>query len=497
MDPTGTFVLEARSGAAVAGAGAEAEAGTGAAVIDRFHRLFICTSWMKHLWSHLRRVMSADATHSSSPVEFGVFGIATVHDAENCPHVVALAVFDGENKANWLWFRRTCDARPIGEEEDLFFVTDKDKGGSAAFGELAHMHVAWCIYHAASSFSSASRGKMPFIPTAALKQLAMAPNVDAYRSVEKRLLDHVPSASQASRMKEWLDLNRASFATAYAGWSQPRYGQYTSNGTEQINGAVRGVRFLPILTAVMGIMDIAAKKVAVSLSNFEKRAENGFPISMWALNETNRLAASGVKSGWAVERVSLHEKEGKKIVHVRVSLTPRGSNRPTVRMNVDFSPDVADGTGLVCTCSYSTELGRPCLHAAVVFRHIHGDEMDDTPLRRFLREKLTMKNMSFFNRIFWLEEGVKMFGAVPLVPTGEGLEERPLLPPLSPVKTKGRKKKRFTRSEQKKQKMKVYEEQFEAYLLSLDKLPMNEDDGESSEGGSEDMDGADSVEDEK
>jgi len=36
-----------------------------------------------------------------------------------------------------------------------------------------------------------------------------------------------------------------------------------------------------------------------------------------------------------------------------------------------------------------------------------------------------------------------------------------------------------------------------AYLLSLDKLPMNEDDGKSSEGGSEDMDGVDIDEDEE
>jgi hypothetical protein len=271
--------------------------------------------------------------------------------------------------------------------------------------------------------------------------------------VERRVIQHVQSSAGETRaraLKEWLDLNRGTFATAHLGWPVSRFGQYTSNGAEQTNASLRTARGRPIVSAIEEILDYTAKKVGEELAQALKRSLTGNLVSYWATNETTRLAAEAHKMGWRLQNMMPYGLvSGKLKLHGKVGMQIDNQTALSMKHNVNIfaEREVPGKSSCYCDCGYTTETGRPCLHAAVMLKHFQQMRESLAWPRPELKQKFTVQNPTIFDPIFSLEAKIKMLDIVPEVPAAHELGESQLLPPLHPPKKKGRKKKRFIRDE--------------------------------------------------
>ena len=484
-DPSGTYLLETE--------------GSPDGVIPHLKRFFICMSWMKKMWRHSRKIANADGTHSTAPLDCGIYAFVTVADADNKPFIVALAVFSSENEDNWKWLignaldalegppaaHAASDGASSSSSSTslssaasipdaariMFFVTDKDKGGTAAFNSFNSVHSSWCIYHASKSLAEAAKGS-GICYSATLKQLALAPDAGKYREVERRVLQHVhvsAGPTYAEALKGWLDANKGSFATAHIGWPVSRFGQYTSNGAEQSNGALRTARGMPIVSAIEEILDYTARKVGEEVAATLRRKQSGNVISMWAMSETTRLAAEAHEKGWRVQTMIPHGAVmGKLKLHAKVGMQVNNQTALTKKHNVNIfaERELPGKSSCHCDCGYTMETGRPCLHAAIVLKQFQ-QMRQNMGLSAEQQLRFTMKNPALFDPIFSLEAKARMLDIAPEIPATHELGEGQLLPPLNPPKKKGRKKKRYIRDERRAEKMKNIAEQYEQYLLGI------------------------------
>ncbi|XP_031116762.1 uncharacterized protein LOC116020425 [Ipomoea triloba] len=117
---------------------------------ERFLRMYVCWAACKQGFKHCRGLIGVDGCHLRGAIG-GMILTAVSVDANDSVFPIAYAIVEGEKRESWKWFltllKDDLEITPSREDE-ICFISDKQKGLLPAFGEvLSGVQRRFCVRH--------------------------------------------------------------------------------------------------------------------------------------------------------------------------------------------------------------------------------------------------------------------------------------------------------------------------------------------------------------
>jgi hypothetical protein len=324
----------------------------------QFYRCYACLSTAKTFWTHGGiKLTICDGTHTKSSTFKHIILIAVTFDGNDQVIILSFAVVSVENADNWVWFKERLDDDFPGYN---VWMSDADKGirsnaFSLSMSQSESFTLSRCARHMAENCrENCQAGVMNEDDKNLVVLLAKARTEEEYLNRLGNIME------RNSAWGHWLDERKEQFATvAFLDNGVRRFGKVTSNGVENVNGALNDIRALPIVAMIEGMLKYQR-------GHYFKR---------------QNLAAEWVQQGRRLTRYAEHsdEKSGGSASKRTVEMLQ--SEHPTYRARV--SSAIAGATFLevainvedkviMCPCRIFEEYGVPCVHAKALMLRVPG-----------------------------------------------------------------------------------------------------------------------------
>lgn len=330
--------------------------------LKQFHRCYIALSFAKTFWKHARiPIVICDGTHTRGGIAFKhIILIACTFDGNNQVTILAFAIVPVEDADNWTWFKVKLDADFPGY---TIWISDADKGIRSQQFSLSlsqttedDVVVSRCTRHLSDNCrENCKSGPMNNDHQLMILNLAKARTHELYNVRLEAIRDiNEPWA-------DYLDRRSDEFCTfSFLQRGHKRYGKVTSNGVENINGAIVDERSYPIVLMIQGIVKYQQGKFATRKNLGRQWQQENKRLTHYARSEDIRIGTEA-----QTRTVQMLESEPDVLHKARVSVTDPSSVTAYVLVTVD----IANKT-IGCPCKYYEEMGMPCVHAKAVLLHV-------------------------------------------------------------------------------------------------------------------------------
>ncbi|KAK1943167.1 hypothetical protein P3T76_005804 [Phytophthora citrophthora] len=281
--------------------------------------------------------MAVDGTSLKTSIG-GVLLVACFRNGNNEIQIVGLGIVAVENGDNWTWF--LANLLPHLRPSPAFLISDGDKGlVNATKATAPDIPRFYCFRHLMENFNKIFNSMQ-------LRALAWA------MARARTVLEYNRAAADLSAMNEsatkWLqEIGKEKWATAYSPCT--RFNTLTSNNVESVNGALKGIRSLPILDCLMEIERYVARKWM----------ENTKKADIWG--ELTRYASRRVDK--VLEETTSGSIKANSSTTYVVEIKHGVGSIP-----LKFALQLCDGV-LTCLCGYFEDAGTPCVHALIALKH--------------------------------------------------------------------------------------------------------------------------------
>lgn len=319
----------------------------------QFYRCYACLSTAKTFWRNGGIKMTiCDGTHTRSSAFKHIILIAVTFDGNDQVIILAFAVVSVENADNWVWFKERLDEDFPGYN---VWMSDADKGirsnqFSLSMSQSSDTFVlSRCARHMAENCKEQCKtGVMNEEVKNLIISLAKARTEEQY---ESRLSDIM---ERNSAWGEWLDNRKEEFATvAFLDRGVRRFGKVTSNGVENVNGALSDIRTLPIVAMIEAMLKYQRGHYFKRQNLAADWVTRGRRLTLHAACLDERIG--GMASKRTVEMLQSDHP----LFRARVSTTT------TAATFIEVEIDVQDKV-IKCPCRNYEEFGAPCVHAKAV-----------------------------------------------------------------------------------------------------------------------------------
>ncbi|XP_031115757.1 uncharacterized protein LOC116019623 [Ipomoea triloba] len=152
---------------------------------ERFLRMYVCWAACKQGFKHCRGLIGVDGCHLRG-VTGGMILTAVGVDANDSVFPIAYAIVEGEKRESWKWFltllKDDLEITPSREDE-ICFISDKQKGLLPAFGEvLSGVQHRFCVRHLHANMKVAAISKLRGLDEDAYQWLGDKSPTEWYRS---------------------------------------------------------------------------------------------------------------------------------------------------------------------------------------------------------------------------------------------------------------------------------------------------------------------------
>jgi hypothetical protein len=358
--------------------------------LKRFVRVFVALSSTRECYKHTLKFIGLDGTHLKAKY-LGMLLLAVTLDANSEIVILAYAIVNSENEANWRWFlQHLKTAYPGINTENTTIISDREKGLiEGVRDELYQAIHSLCVRHLAANF------QVRFKSTELTKLLWKA----AYAPIEnlhKKIMDEIRAKSPQAA--DYLEDSKPEL-WALALCQGVKYGHITSNIAESINSVLLDVRELPAIQVLLGIHEYTMTKF------FDRRTK--------AAGLTGTLVRSVSKE------VSANIKSGRSL-----SVHPSDRNSGLVSKR-EGGHEIVKVYSKECTCGKFQISCVPCHHACAFLLHLRINPEDEAdPLFRLDNYKATYSHSVLPVRLEDLEDDHEKLPPITTRPRGRPKKSR-------------------------------------------------------------------------
>ncbi|XP_073145679.1 uncharacterized protein [Henckelia pumila] len=292
---------------------------------------------------------------------------ATAVDADDGFFLVALAIVDGENDDNWLWFLEQLKSA-VSISRPLTFVLEREKGlNKLVQAVFENAHHGYSMYHLLESFKRSLKGPFHGEGRGVLPGKFLAAARALRSSSFKKLTEEIKQISENAY--DWIMQSAPDHFTSLSFKGEP-YNYIIHNVAEPYSKLVDEVRESTIMQKIGALMDMMVK-----LINTRQKESSTWTMTLTPSKE-RRIQEAALRAHG-----------------LRVFIS---SN--TLFEVHDDSTHVVNIEKWECTCLEWTQKGLPCRHAIAVFNSA-GMSLYDYCSRHFTVESYRLTYLESINPI--------------------------------------------------------------------------------------------------